>query len=208
MQYRLKALEIARAELGVHEDPAGSNSGPRVNEYLRSAGLGPGYPWCMAFVNWCYRQAGFNIEHRNEASVGFFEEFARRNGWLVSAKEAAPGDIVCYRFNRDNWPDHVGIVETIGPGRLVAIEGNTAIGDDANGGKVMRRSRAVRNCKFARIPGGPPAPRKPREARYDVDGPKGGPILRNVTKKTLRERIGGYVDRFGSVKIRRRRGTR
>lgn len=152
MLIRDRALVLARKELGVHEVPAGSNWGPRVKQYLASAGLTRPAPWCMAFVNWCYRQAGLDIKHPNEASVGFFEQWARQNGYLVSKPE--PGDIVCYRFDSDSWPDHVGLVEKVRPdGSIETIEGNTGIGNDANGGIVMRRSRSARNCKFARIPG-------------------------------------------------------
>lgn len=151
MTFREKALLVAIGELGVKEHPPNTNTGPRVNQYLASAGLGPGFPWCMAFVNWCYRQAGLDIKHPNEASVGFFEDWARQKGYLVSAPKR--GDIACYRFDSDNWPDHVGIVEEVGPGRITAVEGNTALDNDANGGMVMRRSRSILICKFARIPG-------------------------------------------------------
>lgn len=151
MTIREQALRIAITQLGATESPAGTNSGPQVNEYLKSAGLGPGFPWCMAFVHWCYRGAGLEIEHPNEASVGFFQEWAKRNGFLVSTP--ARGDIVCYNFDADNWPDHVGIVEEAASGRINTVEGNTAIGNDANGGMVMRRSRSTTRCVFARIPG-------------------------------------------------------
>jgi hypothetical protein len=152
--YREQALRYAIAELGVKENPAGSNSGPRVNQYLASAGLGPGYPWCMAFMNWCFRKAGLDIQHPNEASVGFFEAWARENGHLVSAP--ARGDLICYRFDADNWPDHVGIIERVYAGSVDVIEGNTAVGNDANGGMVMRRGRGLDRARFARIPGSVP----------------------------------------------------
>lgn len=156
MTFREKALQIAIGELGVTEVPRGSNSGPRVNQYLASAGLGPGYPWCMAFLNWCFRQAGLDLEHPNEASVGFFEAWASDKGYLVGVPMR--GDVICYRFDSDNWPDHVGIVERVYPGSVDAIEGNTAVGNDANGGMVMRRGRGLSRAKFARIPGSIPVP--------------------------------------------------
>ena len=151
MLYRERALRIARGELGVHEQPAGSNSGPRVNEYLRAAGLGPGYPWCAAFVCWAFRQAGLELSFPNRASVGFFEQWGKQHGYLVY--EPMPGDVVCYRFDSDNWPDHTGIVENVDGDTITVIEGNTAYGDDANGGKVMRRYRKLARCSFVRIPG-------------------------------------------------------
>lgn len=151
MTYREKALRIAEGELGVTEFPPGTNRGPRVNQYLAAADLGPGYPWCMAFVNWAYKQAGLDLEYPNEASVGFFLDWAKRNGYVVHAPQR--GDVVCYRFDADDWPDHTGIVVDASLTRIVAIEGNTAYGDDANGGKVMHRTRQTARCAFVRIPG-------------------------------------------------------
>jgi len=43
-----KALEIAETQLGIVEQK--NNSGPDVEKYLASVGLGKGHPWCMAFV--------------------------------------------------------------------------------------------------------------------------------------------------------------
>ena len=162
MTYREQALLYAIAEIGVRESPSGSNSGPRVNEYLASAGLGPGYPWCMAFLHFCFRRAGLVLDHPNLASVGFFESWARSNGYLVPTPER--GDLVCYRFDGDDWPDHVGIVERVEGGTIYTVEGNTALGNDANGGMVMRRSRPLHRVKFARIPGQAAPTPDPQEA--------------------------------------------
>ena len=52
----MKHLEIAASQLGIVEKK--NNSGPDVEKYLASVGLGAGYPWCMAFVYWCCTQAG------------------------------------------------------------------------------------------------------------------------------------------------------
>jgi hypothetical protein len=149
--YREAALRKAITQIGVTENPPGSNSGTMVDKYLAQAGLNPGYPWCMAFVNWCYAQVGLDIEHPNEASVGFFESWAKQNGMLVAVPQR--GDIICYRYDGDDWPDHVGIIESHSGSVLNTVEGNTGIGHDANGGKVMRRERTFHRVKFARIPG-------------------------------------------------------
>ena len=46
-------------------------------------------------------------------------------------------------FNWDGGvPDHIGIVEkSLGGGQFQTVEGNTAVGNDSNGGEVMRRVR-------------------------------------------------------------------
>jgi hypothetical protein len=45
------------SQVGVRER-TGRNDGVEVEAYLRSVGLGKGYPWCAAFTNWCLLQAG------------------------------------------------------------------------------------------------------------------------------------------------------
>ena len=50
-------VTIAKTQIGVLEEPPGSNRGKQVNEYLKSVGLGPGFSWCAAFVYWIYRKA-------------------------------------------------------------------------------------------------------------------------------------------------------
>lgn len=162
---RLVVLDIARSQLGVMEYPPGSNWGPEVREYLRAAGWTRPAPWCMAFVHWCFEQVGMQLG--GGASVGFFEAWARERGELV--ERPFRGDVVCYRFDADDWADHVGIVERVltvswrgrvFTGVIATIEGNTGIGNDANGGKVMRRRRRVNRCRFVRIEGyAPPADR-------------------------------------------------
>ncbi|HPQ09145.1 MAG TPA: RHS repeat-associated core domain-containing protein [Bacteroidia bacterium] len=45
---------------GVKEIPEGtdSNTGPRIDEYLKYAGVKPPNKWCAAFVHWCLGQNG------------------------------------------------------------------------------------------------------------------------------------------------------
>ncbi len=158
MTAREQALRIAMGEVGVKEEPAGSNSGPRVRQYQAATTLGgTGWPWCAAFVCWCYKKAGKPLPLPT-ASVGLFEDWARKNGKLVT--RPFRGDIVCYKFDADNWPDHMGIVERVlslprwgKPWLIRTIEGNTSLTSNDNGGKVMRRTRYAWRCSFTRITG-------------------------------------------------------
>jgi hypothetical protein len=160
---RLRALERARRDIkaGVKEDPPRSNWSPRIKQYLATTGLNypkpPGAPWCMAAVSWCYAMEGVDLG--GGASVGFFEAWAAKHGMLFPDRPFA-GDIVCYRFDADNWPDHVGIVDRVlavrwrgkvFAGWLRVAEGNTAVGNDANGGKYMFRYRWAKRTKFVRF---------------------------------------------------------
>jgi hypothetical protein len=157
MAKRHQALEIARKELGVTENPRGSNWGPRVSQYLKSAGILFPAPWCMAFVHWAFERAGVHLS--GAASVQRFHDWANKNGYIV--KRPFKGDVVCYDWNADNWDDHVGFVDRVlairwrgnaFAGWVKTIEGNTAVGNDSNGGKVMVRYRWIKKAVFVRIP--------------------------------------------------------
>lgn len=157
---RLRALDHARQYIGVKEDPPGSNDGPEIRKWLKDAGINQPAPWCMAFLRAMFKKAGVKLG--GGASVGFFEEWAVQNGELIVRRPFA-GDVVCYRFDADNWPDHVGIVEKVlalrwrgkeFAGWVQTIEGNTSsgvFGSQANGGGVYRRRRWISRCKFVRV---------------------------------------------------------
>ena len=94
------------------------------------------------------------------ASVGQFLNWAGGVGDIVT--RPFRGDLVCYRWDADNWPDHIGFVERVLAlrwkgkafvGWVSVIEGNTSLTSNDNGGKVMRRRRWVNRCSFVRIPG-------------------------------------------------------
>ena len=56
---------------------------------------------------------------------------------------ASPGDLAIYNWN-GGPPDHIGIVERAGSGgAFTAIEGNTSVGNESDGGEVMRRNRTL-----------------------------------------------------------------
>lgn len=163
MTIREEALRAGLPEVGARENPAGSNWSTRISQYLAAAGLiytrPPGAPWCMAFVCWCYKQAGHALPYPT-ASVGLFLEWATKAGELVSRPRR--GDLICYRFDVDNWPDHVGQVVRVLAirwrgaefvGWVRTLEGNTSAGNNANGGQVQIRYRWVNRCSFVRVPG-------------------------------------------------------
>lgn len=169
------ALAYGRLFVGITENPAGSNHGPTVRRqdktgkwwtggidyWCRQAnGIPGGYPWCAAFATGCFRAVGREIGDARRASVGFFEAWARQHGMLVERPFA--GDLVCYRFDRDDWPDHIGIVDKVlslprggRPYLVRVLEGNTSrgvAGSQSNGGGVYLRTRLAYRCRFVRIP--------------------------------------------------------
>ncbi len=130
-------LDTARAELGVREDPPESNRVKYNDWYYGRTVIGSAYPWCMAFVQWCFAQAGRPLPFRT-ASCSALLGWYRQNRPECVVGDPQPGDIIIYTFS------HTGIVESVQGGVITAIEGNTSAGNDANGGQVRRtRGRSL-----------------------------------------------------------------
>lgn len=127
-------LDIARAELGTKESPAGSNQVKYASWY----GL-PGQPWCVMFVMWVFAQAGVALPTRTASCTLLMNAAKAAGSWVTS--DYRPGDVVIYDWGSDGVPDHCGIVSAVLSGGVRAIEGNTAVGNDSDGGEVMRRER-------------------------------------------------------------------
>lgn len=129
-------LNIARSLLGYRETPAGSNR-TKFGDAYGSHGA-----WCAVFLWYCFRQAGADnlIMQRTAYTPTLADWYMKRKRFDTAPR---PGDLVFY-----NWPDstnriqHVGIVESVEPSAIVAIEGNTAVTNQSDGGQVMRRRRA------------------------------------------------------------------
>ncbi len=169
--FPVRLVERARVFVGVKEQPPGSNRGPYdprkkggIDDWCRRANGLTGYPWCAAFLCAMAEDCGYRVTDPRRASVGFLEGWARTVGKLVD--RPLRGDLVCYRFDQDNWPDHIGVVDRVlairwRGGRFVGmvrtIEGNTSAGNDANGGQVQIRYRWLDGrCGFVRLfPQGP-----------------------------------------------------
>lgn len=139
-------LDIARAELGTKESPAGSNNVKYNTAYYGREvydGLwGTTFAWCVVFLWWCFRQAG-----AAELFYGGSKTASCRQLLSYHKRQAVtdyqPGDIIFYNFHGKTTAEHVGICESAGGSSIVTIEGNTGVGNDANGGAVMRRTRPL-----------------------------------------------------------------
>lgn len=129
-------LDIARAELGVKETPSGSNK----VKYAEWYGMN-GQPWCVMFVMWIFNYAKVALPTRTASCTTLMNAAKAAGMWVTSGYN--PGDIVIYDWGGDRVPDHCGIVESVSVNMVTAIEGNTAVGNDSDGGEVMRRNRSV-----------------------------------------------------------------
>jgi hypothetical protein len=113
-----RVVRLARQEIGVREQPFGSNWGPRVSTYLHSVGIYyPAY-WCAAFAQYILRSAGIGPVAGSSAGVGYISDYARRHGWLRSDVKA--GYLVA-------WGDrHIGIIDLVTGTGFYTDEGNSS----------------------------------------------------------------------------------
>jgi hypothetical protein len=143
-------LIIARSEIGIKENPAGSNRGPRVEEYLKSVHLEAGFAWCAAFVYWCYESAcmGLNLANPLPSTGSCLNHWNKTAGKRITPGEVVlypdliePGDIFIIR--RNAWQGHTGIVTAIDGLYITTIEGNANSFHSAEGDGVVELKRRI-----------------------------------------------------------------
>lgn len=136
-------VRVAAAEVGVTESPANSNRVKYNDWYYGRQVRGAAYPWCAAFVSWVLAQAGAgHLAARSASCPAIMADAKRRGTYHAGFDGIAAGDLVLYQFDRDADPDHIGIVESVSGSSIVAIEGNTSLTSNDNGGAVMSRTRS------------------------------------------------------------------
>jgi hypothetical protein len=153
---RQAALERAITQLGVTESPPGSNR-VKYSDWYGMTG-----PWCAMFVTWCFVLAAADagqgsptfVRGSRYAYVPYLLADARAGRYrLQLVGDPVAGDLAVYNWDGGD-PDHTGIFEAWTGGRtFTAIEGNTAVGNDSNGGAVLRRTRdaADTHVDFVRV---------------------------------------------------------
>ncbi len=134
-----EAIGVALGQVGVMEDPLGSNRGPQIDEYLRGAGLNPAkgsFAWCVAFTHFCYKTAADTLGVKNPhiKTAGVLDHWNRAATKanvvrVTHAKAVAnpalvtPGSL--FVISTGGGFGHSGMVIEVANGRLVTVEGNT-----------------------------------------------------------------------------------
>lgn len=138
---RERILARARSQLGIHENPFGSN------RTLYSRWYGLIGPWCAMFVSWCFFQEGLPLPASTAKGFAYTPSGAawfRRNGRWTRRPQV--GAVIFFDFPGDGVDriSHVGIVERVNAdGTPTCLEGNTNAPGGRTGGQVMRHRRVV-----------------------------------------------------------------
>lgn len=118
-------VNLVRNEVGVAEQPPGSNDAPRIAQYRQAtAGAMAGAPWCAYFTSWAAREAGVPVGEQGQGfgAVAAVDGWAKRTGRSLPAGSVPqPGDLIVWGGR------HIGIVESVGAdGSIHTIEGNSS----------------------------------------------------------------------------------
>ncbi len=136
---REKLVTTAASQLHVREQ--GYNDGKDVRKYLRTAGLGKGYPWCAAFVTWCHDRN--DIPNPGSARVveWFQANVVWQRSWKHNMPPVEPGYIMGLYYQNLGRLGHIGIIEYEDKNNYYTIEGNTNRAGSREGDGVYRKIR-------------------------------------------------------------------
>ena len=142
-----KITALATGQLGVVENPPGSNKVIYNTEFYGKEVSGSSYPWCCVFIWWLFWKLGASTLFcggTRVASCTATMRYAKNNGLFVRSNYR-PGDLILYTFDGNvNDAEHIGLCVAADNNSVTCIEGNTSESSQDNGGKVMLRSRSLK----------------------------------------------------------------
>ena len=140
---REQVRQIYSSQIGIIEN-GGANRGKEVAQYLASTGLGPGYPWCAAFVSWCYQQAQVDAPHSAWVPTYFAKGKMIYLRSKFQSKVPETGDVFSIWYSHLGRPAHIGFVDKWGENWIITVEGNTNEGGLREGIGVFKKRRLRR----------------------------------------------------------------
>lgn len=114
-----------RSQIGVAEDPLGSNNVIYNTLYYGRPVYGPQYGWCVAFVWAGFFQCGLSklfLDGGKSAYCPYVVDWAKKHGLWVTGNYRE-GDILIFSV-RGKEPDHMGYCLRKSGDALVCVEGN------------------------------------------------------------------------------------
>ncbi|HSS49820.1 MAG TPA: CHAP domain-containing protein, partial [Thermoanaerobaculia bacterium] len=147
------AIDFAHTQIGVMENPLGSNRGPEVDTYLQAVGLNPAsgsFAWCVAFTHFCFKKAAESLVAPNPhiKTAGVLDHWSQAGTKpkvvrVTHSKAVADPGLVkpgsLFIIDLGQGLGHSGMVIEVANGRLVTIKGNTNDNGSRNGIGVFKR---------------------------------------------------------------------
>jgi hypothetical protein len=153
-QFLNELIKVAESQIGIMENPLGSNSGKEINEYLASVNVNPGNYWCAGFVYWCAKKASEKLGIKNPVykTAGCLNHWNKTSGKKITKIDAinTPSLIqIGGIFIKDHGGGygHTGIVTKVEGGFIYTIEGNTNPEMSSNGIGVFRLIRKINSIE-------------------------------------------------------------
>ncbi len=137
-----KILDLARSQIGTTEFPPNSNNVKYNTAYYGGKVNNPDLHWCAVFIWWLFRELGISKLYYGGGKTAYVPTllgWARQEGLVVDEPRA--GDLVCFDFRGNGKAGHIGLCEHYDGQYVTTIDGNTGVGNEANGGAVMARRR-------------------------------------------------------------------
>ena len=147
-----KAIEIAITREGYREE--GNNRGEYIDSINKDLGVPEGSPWCMSFVQSCFKLAAKLIGQADTlkpdtaSCFGLWDNLGKGPCEKIGARYGMRGDVAIFSFS------HTGIVLSYnGAGVYETIEGNTGANGEREGKYVARKQRKWTEIRgFVRVP--------------------------------------------------------
>jgi hypothetical protein len=147
---RLLLTNEARRWVGIQE-VGGNNRGQIVEMFLRTSGLPPGSPWCLAFAQDCISRAdqiatlfGDTDGHRKVPTGAHCLTFWNESSPEFRTPLPRPGSIVIWR-HKGGAAGHAGVVVEALGSAFRSVEGNTSpgVGVNRDGDGVFLKSHSL-----------------------------------------------------------------
>lgn len=119
-------LNLCRSQIGVCENPMGSNCGTPYHAWYGS--YCQGWQWCAIFVSWVIWHVDQALFYGlMTAYSGDYLNVGRMHLREIDLSQIAPGDICIWDRPVGGITDHIGFVEVVNPGArtFTTIEGNS-----------------------------------------------------------------------------------
>ena len=178
-----RIIELARKQVGVSEQPAGSNNVKYNTDYYGHHVDGGAYAWCVVFIWWLFDFYHLNSEFcggTKTAYCPFVVNYAKNNGaWITSPSLFKAGDCLLFDWNGDNVADHIGLLISWNGASGQTIEGNA-------GDAVSACTRSVGQILGAYRPAYRNTETPAQTPTAPTDGPS-GPVSDDVNEYTVKQ---------------------